>query len=203
MGYSKGWGKSRAWKASPCWIGFHPCWSLLCHHSENSEHHWRLLKSTCLPSNALQCQQQALGADKMFTYLEKKNAEKKCSSKIYFKTFLKISTVQSLLRSLIVALEGRPLFLIKFGVPSALWAKLPVHTLTQTANRLTETLKQGRELAACMLDSIIFCLLFLFKILRNTCAQASSVFSRSYKHQMLPPELKAPGVYLLHTATWW
>lgn len=62
-------------------------------------------------------------------------------------------------------LEDRPLFLIRFGVPSALCVKLPVHTLTPTANQLTEALKQGRELAVCMLDSVIFCLLFYLKYL--------------------------------------
>lgn len=100
-------------------------------------------------------------------------------------------------------LEGRSLFLIKFGVPSALWAKLPVHTLIQTANRLTEALKQGCELAACMLDSIMFCLLFYLKYLEIHVHKHPQYFPEVTSTRCSHLSIKHLEVYLLHTATWW
>lgn len=184
-----------------CWIVFHPCWSHLCHHSENSERHWRLLKSTDVTFNAAQCQQQALGANKMLKYLEKKSGKN-----VPLKSVLKLFKTLYSTKSVMVThccLEDRPLFLIRFGVLSALCVKLPVHTLTPTANRLTEALKQGRELAVCMLDSIIFCLLFYLKYLEIHMNKHPQYFPEVTSTRSSHLSIKHLGVYLQHTATWW
>lgn len=100
-------------------------------------------------------------------------------------------------------LEDRPLFLIRIGVLSALCVKLPVHTLTPTANRLTEALKQGRELAVCILDSIIFCLLFYLKYLEIHVNKHPQYFPEVTSTRSSHLSIKHLGVYLQHTATWW
>lgn len=71
-----------------------------------------------MPFNTVQCQQQALGADKVFTCLEK-NAGKNVPLKSISKLFKDLYSTKSVTVTH-CCLEGRPLFLIKFGVPSAL-----------------------------------------------------------------------------------